>query len=86
VVADRKQMEWKALGDCSSESAWQIELRNHKDSAVTVEDSEPVSGDWEIVQASHPAAKKDAQTIVFTVPVPARGATKISYRVRIRWC
>jgi hypothetical protein len=86
VVADRKQMEWKALGDCSSESAWQVEFRNHKDVAVTVEDSEPVSGDWEIVQSSHPAAKKDAQTFVFTVPVPARGATKITYRVRIRWC
>jgi hypothetical protein len=86
VVADRKQMEWKALGTCASESAWQIELRNHKDTAVTVHDSEPVSGDWEIVEASQPAVKKDAQTFEFVVPVPARGATSITYRVRIRWC
>jgi hypothetical protein len=86
VVADRKQTEWKALGNCASESAWQLDLRNHKDTAVTVEDIEPASGDWEIVQASHPATKKDAQTFVFEVPVPARGATKITYRVRIRWC
>jgi hypothetical protein len=54
--------------------------------AVTVEAIEPANGDWEIVQSSHPAVKKDAQTFVFTVSVPARGATKISYRVRIRWC
>jgi hypothetical protein len=86
VVADRKQTDWKALGNCSSESAWQIELRNHKDTAETVHDLEPVSGDWEIIQSSHPAVKKDAQTFEFVVPVPARGATTITYRVRIRWC
>jgi hypothetical protein len=86
VVADRKQMSWKTLGNCASESAWQIEIRNHKDAAVTVEAMEPANGDWEIVQSSHPPVKEDARTFVFTVPVPARGATKITYRVRIRWC
>jgi hypothetical protein len=86
VVADRKQTEWKTLGSCSSESAWEIELRNHKDSAVTVEVIEPANGDWEIVRASHPAVKKDAKTFEFEVPVPARGATKVTYRVRVRWC
>lgn len=86
VVADRKQMSWTALGDCSSESAWEIEFRNHKDTAETVHDLEPVNGDWEIVQSSQPAVKKDAHTFEFVVPVPARGATKVSYRVRIRWC
>ncbi len=86
VVADRKQMAWKTLGNCGSESSWQIELRNHKDTAVTVEAIEPANGDWELIQSSHAAVKKDARTFVFTVPVPARGATKISYRVRIRWC
>jgi hypothetical protein len=86
VVADRKQTDWKALGTCSSESAWQIELRNHKDTAETVHDLEPVNGDWEILQSSQPAMKKDAQTFEFVVPVPARGAVTITYRVRIRWC
>ncbi|HEY3500509.1 MAG TPA: DUF4139 domain-containing protein [Polyangiaceae bacterium] len=86
VVADRKQMDWKALGDCSSESTWEIELRNHKDAAERVEVLEPASGDWQIVQSSHEAVKKDAQSFEFTVNVPARGATKITYRVRIRWC
>jgi len=86
VVADRKQTEWKTLGSCSSESAWEIELRNHKDTAVSVEVIEPANGDWEIVSASHKAVKKDAQTFEFEVPVPARGATKVTYRVRVRWC
>jgi len=86
VVADRKQTEWRALGSCTSESAWEIELRNHKDGAVTVHVIEPASGDWEILKSSHQAVKKDAQTFEFEVPVPARGATKVTYRVRVRWC
>ena len=86
VVGDRKQMEWKSLGSCSSESAWEISLRNHKDAAESVEVVEPVGGDWEIVSSSHPAHKKDAKTFVFEVQVPARGETKVSYRVRVRWC
>jgi hypothetical protein len=86
VVADRKQMEWRALGVCTSESAWSIALRNHKDENVTVEVIEPANGDWEILSSSHPAKKEDAQTFKFEVSVQARGETKISYRIRVRWC
>ncbi|MGH7328772.1 MAG: DUF4139 domain-containing protein, partial [Polyangiaceae bacterium] len=38
VVGDRKEMEWKTLGSCASESAWEITLKNHKDTATEVED------------------------------------------------
>jgi hypothetical protein len=86
VVADRKQMEWKALGGCVSESAWEIEIRNHKDEAVHVEVREPAGGDWTIIDSSLPATKEDANTFTFDVPVPKRGATKVKYRVRVRWC
>jgi hypothetical protein len=86
VVADRKQMEWRALGGCVSESAWQIELRNHKDENVKVEIREPAGGDWTIVESSHPATKEDASTFTFEVNVPKRGKTQVKYRVRVRWC
>ncbi len=86
VVGDRKQMEWKSLGTCVSESAWEISLRNHKDTPVEVEDYEPVGGDWEIVSESMKHDKKDAHTFTFTPKIPARGEVKITYRVRIRWC
>jgi len=86
VVGDRKQMEWNALGACVSESAWEIELRNHKDSAERVEVYEPIGGDWEIVKESHPHTKKDAHTFTFDVDVPSRGKTTVTYRVRVRWC
>jgi hypothetical protein len=86
VVADRKQMEWRALGGCASESSWALSFRNHKDEAVKVEVIEPANGDWEILSSSHPAKKEDAHTFVFEVDVPSRGETKVSYKIRVRWC
>jgi hypothetical protein len=49
VVGDRRQMEWRAVSSCVSESAWEIELRNHKDEQAEVQVWEPVGGDWEIL-------------------------------------
>ena len=86
VVGDRKQTDWKTLGSCQSESAYEIELRNHKDTAVEVEDWEPVGGDWTIVSSSQPSVKKDSSTFTFNVKVPANGKTTVTYRVRVKWC
>ena len=86
VVGDRKQTEWHELGECSGESSWQIEIRNHKDAEVVVEDYEPVGADWTMVSSSQAAEKKDANTFSFTIKVPARGSTKVTYKVRVKWC
>jgi hypothetical protein len=86
VVGDRKQMSWKPLGSCVSESSWEIELRNHKDQATNVEVWEPIGGDWQVLESSHPHKKQDAFSFTFDVNVPKNGKTKITYRVRVRWC
>jgi hypothetical protein len=86
VVGDRKQMSWKGFGYCTSESEWEISLRNHKDTAVTVQDVEPVGGDWEVLSSTIPHVKKDAFTFTFDVKIPAKGETKVKYRVRVKWC
>jgi hypothetical protein len=86
VVGDRKQRDWKILGSCTSESSWEIQLRNHKDTDVDVELYEPVGGDWEIVSSSHPATKKDAHTFTFKPHIAKRGEVKVTYKVRIKWC
>jgi hypothetical protein len=86
VIGERKQMDYRVIGSCRSESAWQIDLRNHKDEQVEVDVVEPASGDWEIVSSSQAATKEDARTFSFRVPVPARGSTRVEYRVRVRWC
>jgi hypothetical protein len=86
VVGDRKQMSWKEFGYCTSESEWEISLRNHKDVPVTVEDVEDVGGDWEVLSETIQHTKKDADTFTFDVKIPAKGETKLKYRVRVRWC
>ncbi|MFO0614443.1 MAG: DUF4139 domain-containing protein [Polyangiaceae bacterium] len=86
VVGDRKQTNYKVLGKCTIETAWEIELRNHKDTAVHVEDYEPIGGDWEIVESSQPSTKKDAATFTFDVEVPANGKKTVTYRARVKVC
>ena len=86
VVADRTETAWQPLGNCMSESAWEIKLRNHKDVAESVEVNEPAGGDWTIVSSSLPATKKDSRTFTFDVRLAPRSETKLTYRVRVRWC
>ncbi|MFO7587346.1 MAG: DUF4139 domain-containing protein [Gemmatimonadota bacterium] len=86
VVGDRRQMDYDVIGNCASESEWRVQLRNHKDEEVEVEVIEPIGADWQVLSSSHPHEKLDAHTFKFTVKVPARGETTITYRVRVRWC
>ena len=44
VVCERKQMDYKKISSSSVEMEYQITLRNHKDTAVTVEVREPIGG------------------------------------------
>jgi len=86
VVGDRKQTDFKAISSCIDETAWEISLRNHKEAADEILVYEPIEGDWQILSSSMPYDKKDAHTFTFTAKVPARGETKITYRVRVKWC
>jgi hypothetical protein len=86
VVADRKQIQYTQLFQCVSESEWEIEIRNHKDTAEAVEVWEPVSGDWEIVRSTVASRREDSRHFVFDLTVPAHGKANINYRVRVRWC
>jgi hypothetical protein len=86
VVADRLQKDWSQVSNCVAEGSFEVELRNHKDSAVQVEMNEPAGGDWELLSQSQPSVKVDAATFRFDVKVPARGSSKVSYRVRVRYC
>jgi hypothetical protein len=84
VVAERRQTDYKKLADNLFEDGFEVTLRNHKDSAITVEVREQLGGDWEMVSNSHPYEKSSAFGITFAVPVPANGEVKLTYRVRVR--
>ncbi len=84
VVAERTQREWKKLAPGVWEVEWEIALRNHKKEAQTVGVMEPVPGDWTLLNATHAGEKLEAHTLRFQMTVPAEGAAKLTYRVRIR--
>ncbi len=90
VTARRKQTDFKSLGRQGKygnvyESAFEVELKNAKKEAVTVNLLEPVPGDWELLQSSHPQTKEAAGTARFKVTVPAEGSATLTYRVRVKW-
>ena len=67
VTAKRKQTDYKSLGrqgkfGSVQESAFEIELKNAKKEPVTVSVLEPMPGDWEVLQSSHPYLKEAAGT------------------------
>ena len=90
VTARRKQTDYKSLGRQGKtanvhESAFEVELKNAKKEAVTVNLLEPMPGDWEVLQNSHPFVKEAAGTARFKVTVPAEGSATLTYRVRVKW-
>jgi hypothetical protein len=86
VVAEQRRLSQRQPERCASESEWRTDLRNHKDAAVVVEVVEATLGAGQLVESTHPAQGGDATQFTFRVPVPARGASELRYRLRVRTC
>lgn len=85
VIGERVQKEYRVIGSNVHESTYEITLRNHKESNITVDIVEPMPGDWRILEKSHDFVKKDARTAVFSVPVAKDGEVKVTYSVQVRF-
>jgi len=85
VVAERKQTDFKKIADRVWEMEFEIKLRNHKDTPVTIEVNEPIGGDWEILSSTYKAKKTAAFAAQFNVPVKPNGESVLTYRIRAHW-
>jgi hypothetical protein len=85
IVGERTQKEWRKIATNLYEVEWEIALRNHKKADQTVTVIEPVPGDWQVLTATHSWEKPEAHTLNFSVPVAKEGASKLVYRVRVRF-
>ncbi|SRR5579883_1365913 len=85
LVGDRQVTSERSLGERANEETVEITLHNHKDEDVTIDAVENLGMNWEITAHSMDYEKRNASTIVFHVPVKARGEQKISYTVQHRW-
>lgn len=87
IVGERTQTDFVKLGSRALEESYEIVIRNHKDTDVTVTVVENMfrAAEWTITDASHDYTKADAHTVHFDVTVPAKGEETITYTVRYRW-
>lgn len=87
IVGERKQTDFKKLGERTIEESFEISLRNHKGEAVEVRVVEHLFrwSEWEITAKSQDFTKLDASSVEFRVNVPKDGEAKITYTVRYRW-
>lgn len=85
IVAERKETDYKMIARNVYEYAYEIKIRNHKDTPVNVIVNEPIGGDWEMVSSTFEAKKTAAFAAQFNVPVAKDGEATLSYRVRVRY-
>lgn len=85
IIAERKQTDYKVLTGSNYEYAYEITIRNHKDTPVTVVVNEPIGGDWRMISSNFKAEKTTAFAARFEVPVAKDGETKLFYRVRVKY-
>ena len=85
VVAEHKQTDYKSIASHVWEMEFEITLRNHKDTPITVQVNEPIGGDWEMLSSTYKFTKTAAFAAQFNVPVPKDGKSVLKYRIRAHW-
>lgn len=87
VVAERKRLSWKWLDNSrrNIEEKFEIEVRNRKEVAETVNVIERHYWDYEITAKSDPFTKLEASTLQFTVTLKPNEVKKITYTVVTKW-
>ncbi len=83
VVCEREQADFQKIASGVYEVEYEITLRNHKESAITVEVNEPIGGTWRMLSSSHEWQKSAAWAAQFKVPVAAGAETTLKYRLRV---
>ena len=85
VICERKQTDFEKISDRVFEMEFEVTLRNHKATPITVEVHEPVGGTWKMLQSSHDWKKTAAWAAEFSVPVAVDAAAVLKYRVRVEY-
>ena len=85
VVCERKQIDFQKIAPNVYEFEYEITLRNHKATAVSVEVNEPIGGTWRMLRSSHEWNRTSAWAAQFKVPVASDGTAVLKYRVRVTY-
>ena len=87
VTATKKQTDFKRIGPFNDryqyESSYSIEMRNAKDTPVTLKVVEQIPGDWQITAENYAHVKTSSTTATWNITVPANGKTTLTYTARV---
>lgn len=84
--ARRRLVARRDLGRCVVESAWEVTLSNPTENPVPIEDVEPVSGKYEVLDSSTPVLATEPDNFAFALTVPPHGEAKLKFRVKTTTC
>ncbi len=82
VVGQQTLVNQTRVSKQVEDQEWKIELRNRKNEAIVVKVEKQFWGFWEILSANFTYVKKDANTVVFEVPVKADSTATIELTTR----
>jgi len=85
VVCERKQTDFEKVATDVYEVEYEVTIRNHKTSPISVQVNEPIGGTWRMLRSSHEWKKTEAWAAQFELPVAADATAVLKYRVRIEY-
>jgi hypothetical protein len=85
IIAQHKQTDFKKIAPNVYEMEFEVTLRNHKDTPITVQVNEPIGGSWEMLSSTYKFTKTAAFAAQFQVPVDKNGTSVLKYRVRVTY-
>jgi hypothetical protein len=85
VVGTGKLVTKKKISDKVIEYEYEFKIANRKESDIIVDVESKQWSDWEILYSSHKYEKKDANSVIYRVPVAADSESVLTYRVRIKY-
>jgi hypothetical protein len=85
IIAEHKQTDFKKIASNVYEMEFEITLRNHKDTPITVQVNEPIGGTWDMISSTYKFTKTAAFAAQFQVPVEKNGTSVLKYRVRVTY-
>jgi hypothetical protein len=85
IVGERTVIETRQVSKRSRQETVKIELRNRKDTPVTVTVIEHLRGDWKFIGATPKVRKKEANKVEFEVTIPKKSEEAFTYQVLYTW-
>lgn len=81
LTGERTQVSREKVSSSVYRETYKITLKNAKDAAVSIDVLEHPNGTWKVLSSTQPHTQVDANTIRFTLEVPAHGEKDVTYTV-----